>query len=152
MYISMMNSLPMVRLNPIDVGNGCVLKANTRLLSGSGMESNSILLEHTLVISGDRVDAGTVWQGWPSQVHYPLGEHRTGLTNLLSTRDLELMSIFLSTNSASSLATMKRRRRRRRADKTELSASRGSVFGESNGILTSTYQNQRYMRLPEESA
>jgi acetyltransferase-like isoleucine patch superfamily enzyme len=125
-----------VRLNPIDVGSGCVLKSNTRLLSGSGMENNSILLEHTLVISGDRVDAGSVWQGWPSEVHTPLREHRQGVTNLLSNRDLDLMSIFLSTNSASSLATVKRRRRRRRAEKAELTARGSERSGETSGFLT----------------
>lgn len=125
------------RLNPIHVGRNCVLKSNTRLLSGSGMEDNSILLEHTLVISGDRVDAGSVWQGWPSQIHHPLAEHRAGLTNLLSNRDLDLMSIFLSTNSASSLATVKRRRRRRRAEKAELTARGGDVDNsrETSGFL-----------------
>jgi carbonic anhydrase/acetyltransferase-like protein (isoleucine patch superfamily) len=99
------------------VGENCVLKSNTRLLSGSAMEDHSILLEHTLVISGETVDRGSVWQGWPSQLHYPLREHRDGLTNLLSTRDLDLMTVFLSTNSASSMASMIRRKKRQHVDK-----------------------------------
>jgi hypothetical protein len=77
------------------------------------MENYSILLEHTLVISGEVVDEGMVWQGWPSIVHYPLREHRDGLTHLLSTSThLDLFSIFLSTNSTSSLASLKRKKRR----------------------------------------
>jgi len=115
--IAHINTRGFFKLNPIEVGDGCVLKSNTRLLSGSGMEDHSVLLEHTLVISGEMVDSGSVWQGWPSHLHYPLGEHRSGLTNLLSTKDLELMSIFLSTNSASSIASMKRRKRRQHADR-----------------------------------
>lgn len=117
------------------------------------MENNSILLEHTLVISGERVDAGAVWQGWPSQVHYPLGEHRIGLNNLLSARDLELMSIFLSTNSASSLATMKRRKRRRRAEKAEMSARTSGVSNistsESSGFL-SRIASRSYEKLQDD--
>jgi hypothetical protein len=79
------------------------------------MEDHSILMEHTLVISGETVDYGSVWQGWPSQLHYPIREHRDGLTNLLSSKDLDLMTIFLSTNSASSMASMIRRKKRQHA-------------------------------------
>jgi hypothetical protein len=58
-------------LNPLSIGDGAVFRSGTRLLSGSSAEKHSILLEHTLVMTGECVDAGTVWQGWPSkkQVH-----------------------------------------------------------------------------------
>ena len=49
-------------LNPLKVGRGCVLKSNSRLLSGATMGPNSILLEHTLVMAGDTIDAAAVWQ------------------------------------------------------------------------------------------
>jgi hypothetical protein len=77
------------------------------------MEKYSILLEHTLVISGEVVEEGMVWQGWPSLLHYPLREHREGLTHLLSTSShLDLFSIFLSTNSTSSLTSLRRKKKR----------------------------------------
>ena len=52
-----------IRLNPLNIGRYCVLKSNTRLLSGADMEDRSMMLEHTLVLSGDSVDSATVWQG-----------------------------------------------------------------------------------------
>ena len=55
------------RLNPLVVGTGCVLKSNARLLSGASMDAHSIMLEHTLVMAGETVDIGSVWQGWPSR-------------------------------------------------------------------------------------
>lgn len=36
------------------------------------MEAGSILLEHTLVLAGESVDANFVWQGWPSNVQISL--------------------------------------------------------------------------------
>ncbi|KAI9204256.1 uncharacterized protein BJ171DRAFT_459609 [Polychytrium aggregatum] len=60
------NSKGQFALNPLVIGSGAVLRAYSRLLSGAEMEEDSTLLEHTLVISGDIIEAGTVWQGWPS--------------------------------------------------------------------------------------
>ena len=51
----------------------------SRLLSGASMEANSILLEHTLVLSGELVETGSVWQGWPCRVQVSLNEHRDAL-------------------------------------------------------------------------
>lgn len=66
--IAHINTRGIFRLNPLNVGTGCVLKPMSRLLSGASMESHSILLEHTLVLAGENVTAGSVWQGeWP---HY----------------------------------------------------------------------------------
>jgi hypothetical protein len=153
--LSLISSLSLSRrLNPIVVGEGCVLKSNTRLLSGSAMEDHSILLEHTLVISGETVDRGSVWQGWPSQLHYPLREHRDGLTNLLSTRDLDLMTIFLSTNSASSLASMIRRKKRQQVDR-QTSSTRSAVTVTATATQTffDRFATQRsYQRLGDDES
>jgi hypothetical protein len=59
-------------LNRLHVGKGCVLRCNTRLLSGASMEDGSMLLEHTLIMSGDTTERNTVWQGWPGKVLYRL--------------------------------------------------------------------------------
>lgn len=71
------------RLNPITVGKGAVLKSSTRLLSGSSMECRSMLLEHTLVLAGETVESGTVWQGWPSDSQKSLNSHRSRVKALL---------------------------------------------------------------------
>ena len=62
--IAHINTRGIFRLNPVKVGSDCVLKSMTRLLSGATMEKHSIMLEHTLVLSGESVDSGSVWQGW----------------------------------------------------------------------------------------
>lgn len=69
-------SVLLCRLNPLFVGTGSVLKCNTRLLSGSSMDAHSILLEHTLVMAGEVVDCGSVWQGWPSKSQISLTKYR----------------------------------------------------------------------------
>ena len=43
------------------------------------MESHSMMLEHTLVMAGECVDEGTVWQGWPSKRQFPLHHHRSNV-------------------------------------------------------------------------
>ena len=55
-------------LNALHVGKGAVMRRHTRLLSGASMEPFSVMLENTLVISGDVLGAGTVWQGWPANM------------------------------------------------------------------------------------
>lgn len=77
------------RLNPLVVGSGSVLKSGTRLLSGASMEPNSMMLEHTLVMSGECLDEGMMWQGWPCKFQGPIKEHR-----------LELMRRFLEMSKA----------------------------------------------------
>ena len=54
-------------LNPLFVGARSVLRSGSRLLSGAKMEEDSCLLEHTLVMAGDVVDAGITSQGWPAE-------------------------------------------------------------------------------------
>lgn len=54
-------------LNPLSVGARSVLRSGSRLLSGARMEEDSCLLEHTLVMAGDVVEAGVTMQGWPAE-------------------------------------------------------------------------------------
>ncbi|KAK3054551.1 hypothetical protein LTR09_004280 [Extremus antarcticus] len=69
-------------LNPLVVGDRCVLRSGSRLLSGARMEEDSCLLEHTLVMAGDVVKAGTTIQGWPGEefkaVRMPTLRRRVG--------------------------------------------------------------------------
>mmetsp|Transcript_154873 Transcript_154873/g.281597 ORF Transcript_154873/g.281597 Transcript_154873/m.281597 type:complete len:1558 (-) Transcript_154873:324-4997(-) len=58
-------------MNPIMVGDYCTLRDRTRLAGGGSMASGSTLLEHTLVMPGDMVQAGMYWQGWPAYRHGP---------------------------------------------------------------------------------
>lgn len=81
--IAHINTRGVFRLNPLEVGAGSVLKSMTRLLSGAAMEKNSMLLEHTLVLAGERVDQGVAWQGWPSSQQIPLTIHRDDISSLL---------------------------------------------------------------------
>lgn len=62
--IAHINTRGIFRLNPLSVSHSSVLKSMTRLLSGATMESHSMMLEHTLVLAGESVDTGRVWQGW----------------------------------------------------------------------------------------
>jgi acetyltransferase-like isoleucine patch superfamily enzyme/acyl carrier protein len=55
-------------LNELHVGDRCVLRTGSRLLSGASMMDDSCLLEHTLVMGGDVVDERTTLQGWPARV------------------------------------------------------------------------------------
>ena len=48
------------------------------------MSDYSIMLEHTLVLAGDIVDSGAVWQGWPSSTHISLERHRKTLMSLIN--------------------------------------------------------------------
>lgn len=54
-------------LNPLSVGDRSVMRTGSRLLSGARMESDTCLLEHTLVMAGDVVDEGFTRQGWPGE-------------------------------------------------------------------------------------
>ncbi|KAI0873340.1 hypothetical protein GGS24DRAFT_517765 [Hypoxylon argillaceum] len=53
-------------LNTLHVGDRCVLRTNSRLLSGARMENDSCLLENTLIMGGDVVEEGATMQGWPA--------------------------------------------------------------------------------------
>ena len=62
------NSRGRFSLNELRVGSGSVLRSGTRLLSGAQMGERSVLLEHTLVMTGDVADDGGIYQGWPADV------------------------------------------------------------------------------------
>ncbi|BDA51313.1 probable peroxisomal-coenzyme A synthetase at N-terminal half [Coccomyxa sp. Obi] len=62
------NSRGEFKLNKLFVGDGAVLCAHTRLLSGAAMSERSTLLEHTLVVGGDIVPEGSTFQGWPAEM------------------------------------------------------------------------------------
>ena len=40
------------------------------------MDDHSVMLEHTLVLAGEVVDSGMVWQGWPCTKQFSLEAHR----------------------------------------------------------------------------
>jgi len=81
--IAHINTKGVFSLNNVIVGNGCVLKSGSRLLSGTYMDAHSMLLEHTLILAGDSVDSMTVWQGWPSKTRKSMKQHRKELFSLL---------------------------------------------------------------------
>ncbi|KAF6525875.1 hypothetical protein HZS61_011670 [Fusarium oxysporum f. sp. conglutinans] len=54
-------------LNRIEIGDRCVLRTGSRLLSGAQMKNDSCLLEHTLIMGGDVVEEGWTMQGWPAE-------------------------------------------------------------------------------------
>jgi hypothetical protein len=61
------NSRGRFSLNTLEVGDRSVLRSGSRLLSGAKMGSDSVLLEHTLIMAGDEADDGGVYQGWPAE-------------------------------------------------------------------------------------
>jgi acetyltransferase-like isoleucine patch superfamily enzyme/acyl carrier protein len=54
-------------LNRLDIGDRCVMRSGSRLLSGATMKDDSCLLEHTLIMGGDVVEEGWTMQGWPAE-------------------------------------------------------------------------------------
>ena len=54
-------------LNRLEIGDRCVLRTGSRLLSGAMMKQDSCLLEHTMVIGGDIVEERCTMQGWPAE-------------------------------------------------------------------------------------
>lgn len=43
-----------------------------------------MMLEHTLVMSGETVDMNTAWQGWPAKSFQGIGQHQLRITDMLS--------------------------------------------------------------------
>ncbi|KAJ2955650.1 hypothetical protein NQZ79_g8377 [Umbelopsis isabellina] len=62
-----LNSRGQFSVNPLHVGAGSVLRTGSRLLSGATMKEDAVLLEHTLVASGQIVEKNSIWQGWPGE-------------------------------------------------------------------------------------
>ncbi|KAJ3243572.1 hypothetical protein HDU78_000332 [Chytriomyces hyalinus] len=67
--VAHINSKGKFALNELQIGNFCVLRSDARLLSGAEMCDNSRLMERTLVLGGDTVEAGKAMQGWPANDH-----------------------------------------------------------------------------------
>ncbi|KAJ7246783.1 acetyl-CoA synthetase-like protein [Mycena haematopus] len=65
--VAHINSRGNFALNSLKIGNGCTMRAGSRLLSGASMEDSSMLCEHTLLTSGDVADTQTVYSGWPAK-------------------------------------------------------------------------------------
>jgi acetyltransferase-like isoleucine patch superfamily enzyme len=63
------NSRGNFSLNKLEVGDRCVLRSGSRLLSGAKMGADSAMLEHTLIMAGDVADDGCTYQGWPADVY-----------------------------------------------------------------------------------
>lgn len=84
--IAHINTKGVFSLNPLRLESGCVLKSNSRLLSGASMCSNSVLLEHTLILLGEIVEPSIVWQGWPCKVSKSLKEHNNDIKDLFIVR------------------------------------------------------------------
>lgn len=53
-------------LNRLEIGERCLMRSGSRLLSGAMMKDDSALLEHTLIMGGDVVEKGWTMQGWPA--------------------------------------------------------------------------------------
>ena len=54
-------------LNRLEIGDRCVMRTGSRLLSGAQMKDDSCLLEHTLIMGGDVVENKWTMQGWPAE-------------------------------------------------------------------------------------
>lgn len=65
--VAHINSRGQFSLNRLRLGDGCAMRNGSRLLSGANMEPQSMLLEHTLVASGEITDAWGVYGGWPAR-------------------------------------------------------------------------------------
>lgn len=65
--VAHINSRGQFSLNRLRLGDSCAMRNGSRLLSGASMEPQSMLLEHTLVASGEITDAWGVYGGWPAR-------------------------------------------------------------------------------------
>jgi hypothetical protein len=62
------NTLGAFALNNILIRERATLCMESRVMGGTSVGADSILLEHTLAMVGDDVERGTIWQGWPVQM------------------------------------------------------------------------------------
>merc|ERR1711991_624332 len=110
--IAHINTRGVFKLNPLVIGNNCVLKCNCRLLSGASMEDGSVLLEHTLVLAGESVDADTVWQGWPSDVQMSRKNYESHILFTIEESMQNDVDFILSSGSSRALTRHSRSRER----------------------------------------
>jgi hypothetical protein len=129
------------------VGKNCVLKSNTRLLSGAQMSDFSIMQEHTLVLAGDTVDSGSAWQGWPSHQITPLEIYRKYVIHLVN------RAVFKSTSTEDNSSHAKRQRDRNEMHYEMMEESKGTVLGDDI-MRSSSRQNgkPRHAGIAEESS
>lgn len=59
------NALGNFQLAATRVGPGCTLRDGSRLVAGSELQAGGTLLEHSVVLAGEIMPEGAVWQGWP---------------------------------------------------------------------------------------
>ena len=65
--VAHINSRGRFSLNRLIIGDDCAMRTGSRLLSGAAMERNSMLLEHTLIASGEIAEENSVYAGWPAR-------------------------------------------------------------------------------------
>lgn len=65
--VAHINTRGKFNLNRLEIGERCVMRTGSRLLSGAIMRDDSALLEHTLIMGGDVVEKGWTMQGWPAE-------------------------------------------------------------------------------------
>ncbi|OSD06234.1 acetyl-CoA synthetase-like protein [Trametes coccinea BRFM310] len=64
--VAHINSRGQFSLNRLKIGALSAMRSGSRLLSGASMEESSMLLEHTLLTSGEIAESGGVYSGWPA--------------------------------------------------------------------------------------
>ncbi|KAI0828951.1 acetyl-CoA synthetase-like protein [Trametes gibbosa] len=64
--VAHINSRGQFALNHLKIDSDSAMRSGSRLLSGAAMEGNSMLLEHTLLTSGEIAESGGVYSGWPA--------------------------------------------------------------------------------------
>lgn len=60
------------------------------------------MLEHTLVLSGETVDSGSVWQGWPAKKKFFLEDYRSDIRRVLTKTFFKRFSTSLTGSTSKS--------------------------------------------------
>jgi hypothetical protein len=117
-------------------------KNNTRLLSGAEMSDYSVMQEHTLVLAGDTVDSGSVWQGWPSHQITPLEIYRKQVIQLVNRAVFRSAAATTLGSEYGSQGLAKRERDRKEMQAQMMEESKDSMrsFG---GTLTNGHGQQQ---------
>ncbi|MBX2804236.1 MAG: AMP-binding protein [Myxococcales bacterium] len=68
--VAHLNTRGQWELGPITIGRGVSLKSDARVLLWGAVEDGARLAEHTLVLGGDVVQRGEVWEGWPGRASW----------------------------------------------------------------------------------
>ena len=62
-------------INWVVIGRRTTMRSWSRAMAGAVLEDESRLLEHTMALVGDMVDAGVIWQGWPVKTMHATEEY-----------------------------------------------------------------------------